>query len=278
MQPSNVNVRGYSDFFASGFRAVTNRSTPVRASFDMNTKPSPSSTSSRRQSLSDITQRRARPSSMIISRNDSKSPATYESKSATKKGRRSSFISFSSRLFDRITSVRGDENMFSSKRSSRSSRNGDESFWVSTAPNGSSALHHPIDPFASSPDTRSMFIDLSSSSSGSSPSDTPKHESFLSLTGSSVSPSNRSSLILSRRERPTSIQTMPLPSRSRRSSWQYRAPSQDKEKSDFFLILEEEPGLEGLESSGYEDNEDQWDAPAKIDWHQFHIDILTDDA
>lgn len=140
----------------------------------------------------------------------------------------------------------------------------------------SSTLHNTIDPFSSSPDTRSMFIDLSSSSD-SSLSNTPKLESFLSLTGSS--PSNRSSLIFSRRERPTSIQTMPLPSRSRRSSWQYRAPSQEKEKSDFFLILEEEPSLatEGPDDTIHEDHE-EWDAPAKIDWHQFHIDLLTDDA
>lgn len=132
----------------------------------------------------------------------------------------------------------------------------------------SSALHQPIDPFASSPDARSMFIDLSSDSS---PSGTPKRESFLSLTGSS---SNRSSLIFSRRERPTSIHTMPLPSRSRRSSLQYRAPIQ--EKSDFFLILEEEPGLAA--EPILEDERDEWDAPAKIDWRQFHIDILTDES
>jgi hypothetical protein len=45
----------------------------------------------------------------------------------------------------------------------------------------------------------------------------------------------------------------------------------NQEKSDFFLISEEElslaaePILEPLE----------WDAPAKMDWRQSHIDILT---
>jgi len=67
---------------------------------------------------------------------------------------------------------------------------------------------------------------------------------------------------------------MPLPSRSRRSSFQYPAPSQ--EKLDFFLMTEDEPtGNFAIESIA-EDQE--WDAPAKIDWHQFHIDILTDDS
>jgi hypothetical protein len=54
---------------------------------------------------------------------------------------------------------------------------------------------------------------------------------------------------------------------------QYRPPNQ--EKTDFFLILEEEPSLAA--EPIYEDH-DEWDAPAKIDWRQFHIDILTDDS
>jgi len=45
------------------------------------------------------------------------------------------------------------------------------------------------------------------------------------------------------------------------------------EKSDFFLILEEEPSLA---SEPILEDHDEWDAPAKIDWRQFHIDILTD--
>ena len=115
-----------------------------------------------------------------------------------------------------------------------------------------------------------MFIDLSSDSSLAG---TPKGESFLSLTCSS----NNSSQIFTRRERPTSVHTMPLPSRSRRSSFHYRPPATTTitsplaEKSDFFLILEEEPSL--ANEPILEDQE--WDAPATIDWRQFHIDILT---
>ena len=132
-------------------------------------------------------------------------------------------------------------------------------------------MPQPIDPFAASPDTRSMFIDLSTDSS---PAGTPKHESFLSLTASS---SPRSSLFFGRRERPTSIHTMPLPSRSRRSSLQlpHRGVplAAASEKYDFSWIVEEEPSaIETLR-----EDPDEWDAPAKIDWHQFHIDILTND-
>lgn len=297
MQPSSSNgLRGYSDFFASGFRAVTS-SRSSRSSADPSILSAPSSSASpgSRRSLTDTTQRRLRPSSLIV---HPSTPKPHE----PKHNRRSSIITFSTRLFDRMASVYGDE--LSLRRGSRNSRifqAADDSapdVWITaggpftpSAPNGrcaksppqhrsirltnkitiSSSVPQSIDPFSASPDTRSMFIDLSTDSS---PAGTPKHESFLSLTASS---SPRSSLLFGRRERPTSIQTMPLPSRSRRSSLQLphrgvplaAAP----EKSDFSWIVEEEPSaIEALR-----EDPDEWDAPAKIDWHQFHIDILTND-
>ncbi|KAF8149050.1 hypothetical protein B0H34DRAFT_193957 [Crassisporium funariophilum] len=278
MQTSNT-VRGYSDFFASGFRAVTNRTRRQSRNSLSGSDPIPhvsSSFSTTRPTVAGMPQRRPRPVSMIVQNTTPSKPREKVN------GRRSSFISFSSRLFDRMTSSTYENSTSSSStRSSRSSRmfdSADENIpevWITaggpytpSAPNGSpehSTLHRSIDPFASSPDARSLFIDLSSDSS---PSGTPKRESFLSLTGSS----NRSSLIVSRRERPTSIQTMPLPSQSRRSSFQYRPPSQ--EKPDFFWIVEEEPNLTSEPLPEHE----EWDAPAKIDWRQFHVDILIDDA
>ncbi|KAF8963102.1 hypothetical protein BDZ97DRAFT_1049576 [Flammula alnicola] len=275
MQPPPNGLRGYSDFFASGFRAVTTRRSSSSRTSSESFIQTASSSSSTRRTLADITPRRLRPTSMIV---HTSTPKPRE------KRRRSSFVSFSSRLFDRMISASGHENSTmssSSRRSSRSSRffeSTDSSLdvWITaggpytpSAPNGSPALHHPIDPFTSSPDARSMFIDLSSDSS---PSGTPKRESFLSLTGSS---SNRSSLLFARRDRPTSIHTMPLPSRSRRSSLQYRPPPPSQEKSEFFWIVEEEPSLA---AEPILEDQDEWDAPAKIDWRQFHIDILTDDA
>jgi len=121
------------------------------------------------------------------------------------------------------------------------------------------------DPFTSSPDFKSFFIDLSDSS----PSHTPKRESSLSLSGSSP---DCSFLHVSRRERPASIQTMPVLSRSRRSSLQYRPISQDK--PNFFWALEEEPPILAVEPL-VEDHEDR-DDPARFDWRQFHVDLISD--
>jgi hypothetical protein len=231
-------------------------------------------------SLLNITRRRPRPTSMLIQN------TTTKATSREKNQRRSSFVDFSSRLFDRKPwTSNNDENSkisSDSKKHSRSSQNSNRSndsipdVWVTTggpltpsAPNGRPDLYQAIDPSNYS-EAKSMFVDLSSDSS---PTGTPKGESFLSLTYSS----NNSSQSFTRLERPTSIHTMPLPSRSRRSSFHYRPPPAPAvtyaEKSDFFLILEEEPSL--ATEPIFEDQE--WDAPAKIDWRQFHIDILTTD-
>ncbi|PPQ69287.1 hypothetical protein CVT26_001604 [Gymnopilus dilepis] len=272
--PNNSNVRGYSDFFTSGFRAVTSRRpSTTRNALEQVDGSNP-------WLSKPLEQRKRRPTSMMVSSSTTPTMPRQNSRERSK-GRRSSFISFSSRLFDRIVPTSSwDDSSSTSRRSSRSSgffRSSEDSskgeVWISaggpSAPNGRS-LPKPIDPFSSSPNASSMFIDLSSSDGTPSRSGTPKRESFLSLTGSS-----RSSLhFTTRRERPTSIHTMPLPSRSRRSSLQYplgRNPSH--EKSDFFLILEEEPSA--TNETILEDH-DEWDAPAKIDWRQFHIDILTD--
>ncbi|KAF5327616.1 hypothetical protein D9619_005030 [Psilocybe cf. subviscida] len=284
MQGTN-SVRGYSDFFASGFGAVTSRVSTSSRKARQNERTRPASSSSTSKGIfSEFASRRSRPTSVLVQPTASKpieAPVTREKPSGG--GRRTSFISFSSwRLFDRSSPSSSEQASFvsskSSKRSSRISVGSGRDVWVSTGgpftpsvPNGSS-MPMPIDPFTSSPDARSMFIELSSDSSGS-PTGTPKREqSFLSLTGSSKS--NRSSFIFARRERPTSIHTMPLPARSRPSSFQYRPPAVT-EKSDFFLIEEEEPAT--ILASAILERTEEWDAPSKIDWRQFHIDILSDE-
>lgn len=219
--------------------------------------------------------------SMIVQSSSSNLPSTSEGST----GRRSSFALFSSRFFDHMPFTSPDESSASSshkpkdKRLSRSLRPSHSDYhapevWITaggpftpSVPNGSPdipRLRSSMDPFASSPESRSLFIDLSDSS----PSHTPKRDSFLSMTTNS-SPA-RSLVQLPRRERPISIQTMPLPSRSRRSSFQYRPPS--REKSDFW-ILEEEPDIIAPEPL-VEDYEPRDDA-AQIDWRQFHNDLLT---
>ncbi|PPQ65175.1 hypothetical protein CVT24_011052 [Panaeolus cyanescens] len=268
---SVVTIRGYSDFFTSGFRAVTNRTSGDSSS--------PCSTS-RASPLSDITQRRrSRPLSMIIQK-------TVPKNTEKKHSRRSSIVSFSSKLFDRKGWHSVDENSVSkSEKSSRFSSKSNElpDVWITaggpcttSTPDGSlshraTLRNRTIDPFSSSPESKSLFIDFSSTDSL--PYAAPKRESFLSMTGSS---SPRSSVILpQRRERPTSVQTMPLPSRSRCSSTSYPSRVYGQEKTDFFWIVEEEPEL-GNEPL-VETQADEWDAPAKIDWREFHIDLIMED-
>ncbi|KAG9225154.1 hypothetical protein CCMSSC00406_0007435 [Pleurotus cornucopiae] len=131
---------------------------------------------------------------------------------------------------------------------------------------------HPLDPFASSPDTKSVFIDFSDTDT---PVSTPNRESFISFSTSSKS---SSLLHLPRRERPTSVQTMPLPPRSRRSSLQYPPPAQ--EKYDWAWMLDETTPIftqkagEELEQVEEADEID----PAQLDWRQFHIDLLQGDV
>ncbi|TFK34550.1 hypothetical protein BDQ12DRAFT_363713 [Crucibulum laeve] len=294
IQTTNA-VRGYSDFFASGFRAVTSRvrrpasvyGTPSML-FDTTPHATTSSngtnsTTTPRRSLQDAFPRRTRPASMYV-----QPPETHET---TRRKRRSSIISFSTRLFDRMTSTSSDEGSATSSPSPPRSRRSSRVYqspspdvpevlitaggpYIRTFPNGSSdadPVYQSLDPFAASPDSKSFFIDLSDTP----PSATPKNESFLSLTGSSPDPSFLHLPHAPRRERPTSIQTMPLPSRSRRSSYQYRPPSQ--EKYDHFLILEEEESpVMTLEQRSTE--HEGLNDPADIDWRQFHIDLLLDDT
>lgn len=127
-----------------------------------------------------------------------------------------------------------------------------------------------IDPFASSPESISIFVDLTETPS----SPTQKRESFLSFTSSSPDASFIHLPLPSRRERPTSIQTMPLPSRSRRSSFLFRPQIQDK--VDTYRILQEED-LSWITESIVEEHE-EWNDPAKIDWRQFHFDLLHEDS
>ena len=115
------SVRGYSDFFTSGLRAVTSRvSRPHSVSSSPRVSGATRATEDAPQypgALHGRAQRRARPSSMIVS----KSNQSCENS----RGRRSSIIAFSSRLFDRMTFASADENADVSagrRRSKRPSR------------------------------------------------------------------------------------------------------------------------------------------------------------
>ncbi|KAF7375615.1 hypothetical protein MSAN_00450300 [Mycena sanguinolenta] len=100
------------------------------------------------------------------------------------------------------------------------------------------------------------------------PSQTQRRQSFLFLG----EPTKTSLGFTLRRPRPTSIQSMPLPSQSRRSSFQYHPMNRDK--YDRSWALEEE---ETLSPAWSEDAEELHDPAATIDWRQFHNDLLYED-
>lgn len=121
-----------------------------------------------------------------------------------------------------------------------------------------------IDPFTSSRDSKSFFMDFTDFTDSPAPS-SRKRESFLSFSSDhSFIPVPR----LFRRDRPMS---MPAPSPSRRSSEPYRPLSWVI--SDHLLASEEVvPDLPLIEDA-------TWVDPAgNIDWRQFHIELLREEA
>lgn len=332
--PPPPGLRGYSDFFASGLRAPPASTSHARSRSSNDARPSSILSAGRTyithtKSSSMSAAAPVRPSALVAGR-----PQPMNTNiNPVKQAKRASLVSLA-RIFEHTS-------LFSSRRASRVVPDR----WVAaggtntpSAPNGSPALR-PLDPFAASPDTRSMFIDLDitpESSPGGTPIQSPTasggvRESHLSLTGSystqallfapnpspqhaypsgthgqqstptqdtfpsflSLAPSSVTSLLFpfssggAKRARPTSVQTMPLPARSRRSSFSVYLPHQtpeeldrsrerererEREKFDAAWIVEEELPLRDDRATG------EWDAPAKIDWHQFHIDILADET
>jgi hypothetical protein len=131
-----------------------------------------------------------------------------------------------------------------------------------------------IDPFASSAESKSFFIDLASDSPTS---DVFKRDSFLSMTTASNSSPSISLFHLPRKERPLSMQTVSLSapsSRSRRSSFQCRG--QIPEKLDSWILEEEADPI--LTPEFIIEDYGSIDDSAQIDWRQFHIDLLTVEA
>jgi len=120
-----------------------------------------------------------------------------------------------------------------------------------------------IDPFDASPHSSSFFIDyVETPVSIPTPAHSQRPQSFL-LLGE---PTKTHMGFRLRRPRPTSIQSMPLPS-SRRSSFQFHPMTRDK--YDHSFALEEEEISSPVE--------ELCDPAASIDWRQFHNDLLHED-
>ncbi|KAF9007377.1 hypothetical protein BDQ17DRAFT_212961 [Cyathus striatus] len=288
-------LKGYSEFFTSGFRAVVSRMRR-RQSSSVASSPAWLDSGDELSELSfktfnvhlDKKHRRARTASLIVT------PSSFQSRES-KHARRSSLVStLSTRLFDRIvpspTPSPEKSGWTSSKSgSSRSSRvveatdpeiadvciaTGGPYTPMATGESSEYVLvSRSLDPFSSSPDSSSKryFIDVMNTPP---PSFTPKDESFLSLSESDPEQSFLSLPQFPRRERPVSIQTMPLPSRSRRSSFQYRRTSIEKWEESSWILEEEDSPQDPVPSADHPHDPNDL---ANIDWRQFHIDLLLDD-
>lgn len=284
MQSTRERLAGYSDFFASGLLAK------ARRAYERRCRPSSAILPESSIQLPPQPKHLRRHSSVckrmsVSGTADTDSDAHFLAEE--KRRRRSSVAEFSSRLFDRITTNPSTGERRSIDLSTKINRrrslrkqsvvpDDSDVVWI-TAPesrpveptrtyssfNSDEISFHSLDPFTAGPNARSIYIEITP------PISTPKHESFLSFSGSSRSGSTRS-LAFPRRERPTSIQTMPLPStQSPRSSFYCNRRSTIVE---FPWVLEEEESWIGDDDELLDEND-----PARIDWRQFHVEVLQDE-
>ncbi|KAJ7471032.1 hypothetical protein FB451DRAFT_1399778 [Mycena latifolia] len=264
--------RTYSEFFSSGLRAMAGAS--YRRPCSGYSSPIHALKSSARYNVLRNLARRTRSSSPPTSTpTPTPMPTSIPSHDTTftRKRRRSSIVDLSSRLFGRVTSA--DTWSLPSQTGDRSRRSEDG---IYQSRNSASSHEKPrpiIDPFDASPNSSSFFIDwVDSPVSIPTPPRPRRHrpqrpQSFLLLE-----PTKSHLRFPLGRGRCNSVQSMPLPSQSRRSSFQYCAPSRDK--YDRSWALEEE---ETLSPTWIEDIPEARDPAANIDWRQFHNDLLREE-
>ncbi|KAJ7651152.1 hypothetical protein FB45DRAFT_889796 [Roridomyces roridus] len=134
---------------------------------------------------------------------------------------------------------------------------------------------HPIlDPFDVSPNSTSLFVE-----SIGAPSPNQRPQSFLLLGDSAESIFRLRFPIQRTRRRPTSVQSMPLPSASvqynPRVTWdKYEHEHEWDWDRDRSWALHEEEEFEEEDTSIWIEEEDP---AATIDWRQFHNDLLNED-
>ncbi|KAF7335465.1 hypothetical protein MVEN_02199900 [Mycena venus] len=268
--------RSYSEFFSSGLRAMSGMSYSSKPSSGYSspiippgTPPNAALKSSGRYNVLRSLSRRPRTSSSPTS---AFTPSEITTSAARKHQRRTSIVDLPSRLLGRMMNSTTDTWSLPDKAHDRVRRSEDAPY--STRNSSSYEKIRPvIDPFDASPYSSSFFIDYVETTpvSISPPPQTQRPQSFL-LLGE---PTKTTYLGFSlRRPRPTSIQSMPLPSQSqsRRSSLQYRPMSRDKYDRSWALEEEEAPS-----PAWSDDAEEMNDPAANIDWRQFHNDLLHED-
>ncbi|KAK7017355.1 hypothetical protein R3P38DRAFT_3399618 [Favolaschia claudopus] len=267
--------RTYSEFFASGLRAISGPSHSNSSSG----YSSPALQSSGRYNILRGLSRRSRASSSPPNDDCASSDAivTTTSRRRQTHSRRSSIVELPSRLFGR---------MMSPDTPDKAQRSEDALSDSYPIPPSSHEKIRPdiIDPFGASPSSKSFFLDhdVETTKAIINPISRltplrPKSQrphSFLHLGESPTKTKPRPTYLsfALRRPRPISVQSMPLPSQSRRSSFQFRAPSRDQYDDSSWALDEEE--LEAEWSTGAENPHDP---AASIDWRQFHNDLLHDD-
>ncbi|KAJ6543630.1 hypothetical protein DFH09DRAFT_1088778 [Mycena vulgaris] len=257
--------RTYSEFFSSGLRAMAGTSyrRPLSGCSSPSIPPTPPNAlkSSGRYNVLRNLARRTRTSSSPTSLMPS------DDTTSSRHRRRSSIVDLPSRLFSRMAHS-SDSWSLPGQTSPRARQSEDY-----RSRNSTSYEKQPIiDPFDASPHSTSFFIDCVDTPvfTPTPPSRKQRPQSFLLLGEPKPLSYLRFPL---RRERRTSVQSLPLPSQSRRSSFQYRPPSRDK--YDRSWALEEEEGTPS--PTWIEDVEDIHDPAANIDWRQFHIDLLYEE-
>ncbi|KIK60245.1 hypothetical protein GYMLUDRAFT_59706 [Collybiopsis luxurians FD-317 M1] len=283
--PTRSRVGGYSDFFSSGFRAIASKnatsrsrpsstySLPASKSSPFHTKLSSPRSSSDGGEKGRPVFRLHRSKSGKESVSDSLASSSSSAAAADKQRKRSSLIDFSAKLLDRIslggaggaTEARSFVQFDETKKrlrppERRHLRSASATDWPKSRMSADTQItairtYYPdsneTDPFNPSPSSKSFFIDLSDSSTAPSPV-RPRHQSYISFSGSSLS----SLTSFTRRERPTSMHSLPAPA--------VRSPSRN---SKFEPFTEESTAQ--LDSI-YETERDL----SNIDWREFHIHLF----
>ncbi|KAJ7503307.1 hypothetical protein B0H11DRAFT_2222595 [Mycena galericulata] len=256
--------RTYSEFFSSGLRAMagtSHRRSISGHSSPIPSAPSPALKSSGRYNVLRTLARRTRTSSSPVP------PFMPSEKSTTSQRhqRRSSIVDLPARLLGRMTRSPDTWSLLDQNTMNQTRQSVDAIYFPR---NSSYQKNTPIiDPFDASPNSSSFFIDCIEPTISIATPSPQRPQSFL-LLRESTKPLSYLRFPL-RRERPRSVQSMPLPSQSRRSSFQYRPPSRDKYDSSWALEEEEE--------RWNEDAEETHDPAANIDWRQFHTDLLHEE-
>ncbi|KAF8905679.1 hypothetical protein CPB85DRAFT_908644 [Mucidula mucida] len=261
MQTTREKFAGYSDFFASGFRAVVRRTSISRRA-----SPSPE----------DITA--SSPHSSYTASHKQSHHFSFSSKRSVldisadeKQRRRASFMEFSSALFDKLTAAAADSDAPSllgarRKASCKGLCKPHSDVWITAGGPFSYPFldvdftsFQTIDPFTTSPDAKSIFIDLSSETTSSSIAQ--KRESFLSLADESVVSLVETSSPPRPMSTPANTAVRNSPAPKRRDTINF--PWVEDDDEDNWLGHAEDDTIE--------------DPANRIDWRQFHVDVLLDD-